>query len=224
MIEKRDLIRIKNNSSKLFEISKHIKILRHLSWDKSIRSAFLDSKPETIPKVEYPNFDSVDLRASLKKLKSLNGDTPCDKWLKEKTNDFLSIIDLLQSSGTEQFFKKSEQIYGSPNLVLNDGKTSTLQLAKKFEFLIDSHLEHFSRYLKVDSIPISDVKKKIEERLQPIFDSKSPKIIIDDQISSRSTASSKRIRLRKGTSFTYKDVDQLINHESYIHVATNFKR
>ena len=66
MIKKRNLIRIKNNSSKLFETSKHIKILHHLSWDKSVRSAFLDSKSETIPKVEYPNFDSVDLRANLK--------------------------------------------------------------------------------------------------------------------------------------------------------------
>ena len=220
MIKKKDFIRIKNNSSKLFEISKHIKILRYLSWDKSVRSTFLNSKSEIIPKVEYPNFDSVDLRASLKKLKSLNGDTPYDKWLKKKTNDILFSIDLLQSSGTKQFFKKSEQIYGSPNFVLRDGKTSTLSLAKKFEFLIDSHLEHFSRHLKVDTIPISDVKKKIEERLQPIFDSKSPKIIIEDQLSARATASSKRIRLRKGTSFTNKDVDQLINHEAFIHVAT----
>ena len=140
MIKKKDFIRIKNNSSKLFEISKHIKILRYLSWDKSVRSTFLNSKSETIPKVEYPNFDSIDLRASLKKLKSLNGDTPYDKWLKKKTNDILFSIDLLQSSGTKQFFKKSEQIYGSPNFVLRDGKTSTLKLAKKFEFLIDSHL------------------------------------------------------------------------------------
>ena len=61
MIKKKDFIRIKNNSSKLFEISKHIKILRYLSWDKSVRSTFLNSKSEIIPKVEYPNFDSVDL-------------------------------------------------------------------------------------------------------------------------------------------------------------------
>ena len=72
MIKKKDFLRIKNNSSKLFEISKHIKILRYLSWDKSVRSTFLNSKSETIPKVEYPNFDSVDLRASLKKLFNLD--------------------------------------------------------------------------------------------------------------------------------------------------------
>ena len=135
-------------------------------------------------------------------------------------NDILSSIDLLQSIGTKQFLKKSEQIYGSPNFVLRDGKTSTLQLAKKFEALIDSHLEHFSESLQVNPIPVSNVKKKIEERVQPIFGSKSPKIIIEDQLSAKATASSKRIRLRKGASFTDKDVDQLINHEAFIHVAT----
>tara|TARA_X000000950_G_scaffold270709_1_gene350858 strand:- start:3318 stop:4565 length:1248 start_codon:yes stop_codon:yes gene_type:complete len=220
MIGKKDLTRIKDNSSKLFEISKHIKILRYLAWDKSVRATFLNSKSETIPKVEYPKFDSGELRISLKKLKSLNGDTPYDRWLEEKTNDILSSIDLLQSSGTKQFLKKSEQIYGSPNFVLRDGKTTTLNLAKKFEFLIDSHLEYFSEFLQVNPIPVSKVKKKIEERVQPIFGLKSPKIIVEDHLSARATASSKRIRLRKGASFTNKDVDQLINHEAFIHVAT----
>ena len=220
MIGKRDFIRIKDNSSKLFEISKHIKILRYLAWDKSVRTTFLNSKSEKIPKVDYPKFDSKELRTSLKKLKSINGDTPYDKWLQGKMNDILYSIDLLQSSGTKQFLKKSEQIYGSPNFVLRDGKTSTLQLAKKFEALIDSHLEHFSESLQVNQIPVANVKKNIEERIQPIFGSKSPKIIIEDQLSARATASSKRIRLRKGASFTNKDVEQLINHEAFIHVAT----
>ena len=44
MIGKRDLKRIKDNSSKLFEISKQIKILRYLAWDKSVRTTFLNSK------------------------------------------------------------------------------------------------------------------------------------------------------------------------------------
>ena len=71
MIGKRDLIRIKNNSSKLFEISKQIRILRYLAWDKSVRATFLNSKSEIIPKIEYPKFDSEELRANLKKLKLL---------------------------------------------------------------------------------------------------------------------------------------------------------
>ena len=43
---------------------------------------------------------------------------------------------------------------------------------------------------------------------------------MSDGISAKATASSKRIRLRKGASFTEKDIDQLINHEAMVHVAT----
>ncbi len=218
MIGEKDFTRIKDSSSKLFEISKQIKILRYLSWDKSVRIAFL--KSEKIPKVEYPKFDYRGIQSDLKNIKSLFGDTLYDTWLEKKANDILSSIDLLQLSGTKQFFKKSEQIYGSPSFVLRDGKTSTLDLAKKFESMIDSHLEHFSESLQVDPMPVSNVKKKIEERIQPIFGIKSPRVIIEDQLSARATASSKRIRLREGAIFTNKDVDQLINHEAFIHVAT----
>ena len=69
-------------------------------------------------------------------------------------------------------FLKNQNTYGSPNFVLRDGKTSTLQLAKKFEALIDSHLEHFSESLQVNPIPVANVKKNIEEKIQPIFGSK----------------------------------------------------
>ena len=48
MIVKRDLKRIKDNSSKLFEISKQIKILRYLAWDKSVRITFLNSKSQIL--------------------------------------------------------------------------------------------------------------------------------------------------------------------------------
>ena len=220
MIGKKDLKRIKDNSSKLFEISKSVKILRYLAWDKSVRFTFFNLKSEKLPKVEYPKFNFGDIRENLKNIKALFGDTPYDKWLEKKANDILSSIDLLQLSGTKQFFKKSEQIYGSPSFVLRDGKTSTLELAKKFESLIDSHLEYFSESLQVNTIPIQNVKTKIEERVKPIFGIISPKVIIEDQLSARATASSKRIRLRKSASFSNKDIEQLINHEAFIHVAT----
>ena len=55
MIGKKDLIRIKDNSFKLFEISKQIKILRYLAWDKSVRTTFLNSKSETMPKWSIQN-------------------------------------------------------------------------------------------------------------------------------------------------------------------------
>ena len=153
-------------------------------------------------------------------MKESLGDTFYDRWLKKKADDILYSIELLQTAGSKQFLKKSQHIYGSPSFVLRDGKTSSLDLAKKFESLIDSHINHFAESLRKDSIPVSSIKEKLEERIKSIFGRKSPKVLIKEQLSARATASSRRICLRKTANFTNKDVDQLINHEASIHVAT----
>ena len=91
MIKKKDLERLKHNSSILYDISKNVRILRLLAWDKSVRSSFFNSKFEKIPRVEYPSFDSSDLKSNLKKVKENLGDTIYDRWLKKKSRSFFSI-------------------------------------------------------------------------------------------------------------------------------------
>jgi len=54
-----------------------------------------------------------------------------------------------------------------------------------------------------------------------IFGTQSPKVIIVDALSANATASSKVIKIRKNSTFTEKDVDQLLNHEALVHVATS---
>ena len=132
MIAKKDSLRIKQISSKLFEISKEVKILRYLSWDESVRYKFFRSKSLKLPEVEYPPIEFEGLIENLQSLCNTFGDTIYDKWLQTKADDILSSIELLKACGTESFFRKSKEIYGSPSFVLRDGKTSTIDLAKKF--------------------------------------------------------------------------------------------
>ena len=220
MIAKKDSLRIKQISSKLFEISKEVKILRYLSWDESVRYKFFRSKSLKLPEVEYPPLEFEGLIENLQSLDNSFGDTIYDKWLQTKANDILSSIKLLKACGTQSFFRKSKEIYGSPSFVLRDGKTSTIDLAKKFESLIDLYLENSPKSFQTNIISVDDVKKEIEKRINPVFGSISPVVLIKDQLSARATASSKRIRLRKDATFSNKDVDQLVNHEAFIHVAT----
>ncbi|MBA65507.1 MAG: hypothetical protein CMG55_06880 [Candidatus Marinimicrobia bacterium] len=220
MISKKDSIRIKQISSSLYEISRRVKILRHLVWPDNVRFKFFRTKSEKLPKVEYLKFDSGDILNKLTSIESVFGDTPYDHWLRSKANDIRSSVDLLNSCGTKEFFQNSEKIYGSPSGFLRDGKTSTIDLARQFESLIDSYFERFSKSLRSKTITIADVKKEIESRITPVFGSQSPEVLIKDNLSAKATASSKRIRLRKGATFTSKDVEQLVNHEAFTHVAT----
>ena len=140
--------------------------------------------------------------------------------LKSKANDIFLSIKLLDCCGKKEFFHLSEKIYGSPNFTLRDGKTSTIDLAQQFESSIDSYYDNFSKSLYTNLVTIADVKVKIEERIKDVFGDYRPKVIIEEELSAKATASSKRIRLKKGARFTNNDIEQLINHEALIHVAT----
>ena len=71
MIAKKDSLRIKQISSKLFEISKEVKILRYLSWDESVRYKFFRSKSVKLPEVEYPPLEFEGLIETLQSLGNL---------------------------------------------------------------------------------------------------------------------------------------------------------
>ena len=90
MIAKKDLSKNKQISSKLFEISKEVKILRYLSWDESVRYKFFRSKFPKLPEVEYPPLEFEGLIENLQSLGNSFGDTIYDKWLQIKANDILS--------------------------------------------------------------------------------------------------------------------------------------
>ena len=220
MIGKKDSLRIKQISSELHDISREIKILRHLRWPEDSSYKFFKDKSEKIPIIEYPSFQSDSMIGKLKGIENIYGDTPYDDWLRSKANDILASVNLLDACGTKGFLFYSQKIYGSPSYVLRDGKTSTIDLAKKFELLIDTYYDQFSGYLKAPKVPVETVKKEIKSKILPVFKSKSPDVIIESSLSAKATASSRRIRLRQDAYFTGKDIEQLINHEAFIHVAT----
>ena len=103
---------------------------------------------------------------------------------------------------------------------LRDGKTTPLDLANKF-YSIMEHYQNGPRIKNNDVITAYEVGDMIKRKIEGVFGNESPEILVVDNISAKATASSKRIRLRKGANFTIKDVDQLINHEALVHVATS---
>ncbi len=220
MLDKKDSIRIKKISSILYEISKEVKILRHLAWPEAIRHQFFKSKSEKLPEVEYPKFESEEIIYKLKSIENSFGDTNYDEWLKSKATDILMSAELLKFCGKKEFFQQSTKIYGSPNFVLRDGKTSSIDLAKQFETVIDKYYDNFSKSLKNKNIAIENVKNEIEKRIDTVFGTNRPEVIISEKLSAKATASSKRIRLKKDAQFTKKDIEQLVNHEALVHVAT----
>ncbi|GIS53459.1 hypothetical protein Ct9H90mP29_05010 [bacterium] len=71
------------------------------------------------------------------------------------------------------------------------------------------YYQNSSRVSNKDLMTAKEVGEMMEKKIKGIFGNESPEILVVDNISAKATASSKRIRLRKGASFTKKDVTNL---------------
>ena len=220
MLESGDKKRLSEVSETLYSISRQVRILGHLSWPKATRYTFFRSGSQKLPEVEYPRFDSSEIKKRLRLARKQLGDLPQDKWLLRKSRDLEAGINLLSTSGTKDFYKYSSRIYGTPNKKLRDGKTTPMGLARQFAQIMDAQSTLKNQISSKDVIPIEEIRDRIEFKVKTVFGQDSPKVLISDRISAKATASSKKIKLRKGASFTEKDIDQLVNHEAMVHVAT----
>ena len=220
MIGQPDKLRIQKISDLVYKASRKIRILGYLNWPVSVRYKFFRSRSEHLPEVYYPRFDSSFVKENLKAAKKLLGDTPVDDWLKKKIHDVESGVTLLQHCGTKKFFQQSVKIYGQPREKLRDGKSTPLDLAKHLRSVLNSQSKTTGNLFAGTLFSSEDIQKIIGERVNKVFGSNSPEVIVADNISAKATASSRRIRIRKGVKFSNKDVDQLMNHEALVHVAT----
>ena len=220
MLGHEDRQRLRRISEVLYRVSRRVRILGHLTWPGSVRHKFFRSGSEKLPEVMYPSFDAKEIKVDLRRARSQLGDLPLDKWLKKKSHDIEASVNLVSSCGTPDFFKHSAKIYGTPTSTLRDGKTTPIDLARRFGSIIDSQPGMSNKRPMKGVVPVREIRDRIEQKIKGVFGKNSPQVIVVDGISAKATASSKRIRLRKGATFTERDVDQLINHEAMVHVAT----
>ena len=212
--------RLKKISAIIFKASKKVRILRSLRWPSNARLTFFKNKSQKIPKIDYEPYDSAEVVAALSEASELYKDTEYDHWLRKKSDDILKSAIMLENIGTHSFFKLSAEIYGTPRDTFRDGTTSPLDLALRFDEIIASFQKNKSKFSKPKFISSDDLKSIIEDSVEKIFKDQAPEVMVVDNLSAKATASVRRIRIRKSAKFTHKDINQLINHEALVHVAT----
>ena len=220
MLSQKDRLRLTKLANILFKASRKVRILSHLHWPVSVRYNFFRSGSDKLPKVTYPPFDAKPVRHRLSTAMKLMGDTPYDDWFKTKIQDIEAGINLISQCGKTEFFNISSKIYGLPKSKLRDGKTTPLDLATSFSSVMENY-KNSPRISNNEILSADELGKIMKKKVRSIFGDESPEVLVVDNISAKATASSKRIKLRKGASFTHKDVDQLFNHEALVHVATS---
>ena len=220
MLNQKEKDRLSKISALIYQGSKQVRILRHLSWSEKVKHDFFDNDCEILPKVTYPLYDESALKAIIADAEKHLHDTKYDLWFKKKVIDIKKSSSLLVHCGQKEFFNISKEIYGDPGSTIRDSETMPIDLSVQFENIINSISHKTFETLKSPKISSDIVANKISKSVKEFFDDSAPKIKIVDALSAKATATSKTIKIRKNGDFDKTDIDQLLNHEAYIHVAT----
>ncbi|MFT5167843.1 MAG: hypothetical protein ACI8P3_003081 [Saprospiraceae bacterium] len=212
---------IKALSDQLYKASKSIRVLTAINWNVKVKEAFFKSKAQKLPKVSYPKFDANPALVEIKNARKLiPSGSSFENWGTRIADNLENSAMLLATLGSPDFFLFSKILYGSPEKLLPDGETTTLDLANHFERMYDN-IDRLG--IEPDNIPEFSAQELVDKMTEPVlkmFGKNAPKILLSKSVSSKVIAGRTKITVRSTATFSDRDISQLLNHEAYIHVAT----
>lgn len=208
-------------SDQLYEASRHIRILRNINWPSKTRKEFLANKGQKLPEIEYEKIDPKPTFKEIEKARKLIPESsPIKNWAHGIANILENSAKLLCNLGKPEFYTYSKLLYGAPKDMLPDQKNNSLDLANHFEVMYKNIGKLGIATHSKSNLGAKVVQARMLEEVNNMFGKDAPEVIIDKDVSSKAIAGRRRIRIREDALFSDMDIDQLIHHEAFIHVAT----
>ncbi len=206
----------------LYEASRSIRILSHISWPLSVRDRFFATGESQIPVIEYAPFDPAPVfERTIAARKKFVFDDHVNQWMNGIADELDTAAKMLATCGTPEFFQHSSVLYGAPSDSLADSENTPLDLATMFQ-------DNFADFkdLNLGPAPLANVTADslaltMNQASTAFFGDDTPAIQVVEELSANALAGPNRIRIRRDAQFTERDVAQLINHEAHIHVGTS---
>lgn len=200
-----------------------VRVLRHLAWPASVREAFFAAGARQLPRVEYPPFDATPTCDRIAQVRRELGTPDCaiSDWLARTATCIEIGARMLAATGRDEFLEHSRALYGVPKDTLQDENTTSLDFAHQFDAVLESlchvHLGAPPEACHLASALAESIGRAVHEQ----FGDAAPKVVVVDELSANALAGPQTIRIRRNACFTDRDVDQLIQHEAFVHVLTS---
>ena len=210
--------------AQLARLGSRIRVLSALAWPIDTETRFLERWRAGKPELPAPPAQAQDHTATLAALdgilQQLDRGHPVGDWLYRTAWSYRVAARMLGSIGTPRFTECSTLLYGHPSTRYRSQTITTAQSAAQMLLITDQLLG--SQYVPriAYTIPAPDFSVMLRERIEPFFTDDPVKVVLDTQLASKAAAGSKVIRLRADAMFSQLDLDQLVEHEAFIHAGT----
>jgi len=209
---------------KLVELARGIRVLTPLSWPADVQEPFLAAwrrGERRMPEVVYGHESQRERIAALEALaSSLDVSHPMGRFLADTTRSYITVCWLLEHAGTPEMTEFSIELYGRPGDSLAGGRVNNVDAAQHFLEVSALYKREWGLEPLDYCIPAHIVKDELGKRIAKVFDRHRIEITIDPHLVSKAAAGATRIRLRDATSFSEYDIEQLLQHEAFIHSLT----
>ena len=219
-----ELARLQELDRRLVAASKEIKILGRLSWPAETQRTFLEAWGRGEKRLPEPEYSGPSLEPAIEELDAiatqLEGADPLHRYLADTANSYLSAARLIMAAGTPAMFEHSKAMYGLPRSSLSGGQLDNLEAARHF---LDVARAYDAQQVSEEAeycLAAELVKEDMERRLAEVFEPGTIAVVVDSHLASKAAAGATRVRLRSGTCFSEYDLDQLLNHEVFVHSLT----
>jgi len=204
----------------LEQASGAMRTLSAVGWRAELKDRFLKTK--ALPKPEYGYVDTQKAREHIADARALiGGNHVVMAWLSKLSDTLETTANMIDARGTAEFFNHSAMLYGRPTRYMLDGKTRVLDMARQMDEILDDFgYEQLVMDGYETQLNSTQFVRALRPRLAHHFGKDAPKVSVSSKLSSKASANARRIRVRKSASFTERDIEQLLQHEALIHVAT----
>lgn len=222
--ESRHVGRLAELDRRLVAVAAGIKVLSQLSWASAVQDAFMTARAagqRQLPRVDYAIEPQTGRIAELRQIqKEADAGHPLGRYLIDTAHSYVVVCRLLENAGTPRMTPFSQELYGRPGDSLAGGRVSNLDAARHF---LDVATE-YNNECRLDAsdycLSAATVKSELEKRLGDVFENHPVAVVVAPSLVSKAAAGARRVRLRDGTCFSEFDIEQLLQHEAFVHSLT----
>ncbi len=222
--EQRHLLAAREIDAELAKVARNIRVLAPLQWPAEAEESFLNAWRAGRP--ELPNFRPVpeDHAADVEALNALQARCdlghPVGRVLYKTARSYRFAAEMLGAIGTPEFTRLSQALYGGPDDSYRSQVVTARDAAEYFLSTTDDLLGGFCIAPTEAKMSSEVFGARLGEEVDAFF---GPGIVTVERVpelASRAVANSGRIRLRASARFSELDLQQLLQHEAFVHSGT----
>ncbi len=212
--------RIRECATALRSAEASVRILRTIAWDPAVKTRFFANGARELPDVAVTPFDPAPVHALVADARRrIDFDGPVAAWLSRCADAIEASADLLASAGTPAFLEHGARLWGLP--ADERAGTSSLALARAVEMSC-AELYGIDLGAPPEACHLATgVAGRMEAACRERFGQEGPEVHVVDSLSANALAGPRRIQIRRDACFSDLDIEQLIQHEAFVHVATS---